>query len=101
MIIALALLSAVGLTFALKYGRILDFIRNPLCRISILKELFSCSLCLGFWSGCLIAGFLYYLDRQLYYILFPFAASGVAWLIDSFIRTIQTIEIYLDKKLEK
>ena len=42
----------IGLCFILKYGSILNPIRNFLInRSNFFKKLFDCSLCLGFWVG--------------------------------------------------
>jgi len=46
--------SCIGLCFILKYGSILSFFRDKLTRYKYFKELFSCALCLGFWSGVFI-----------------------------------------------
>jgi hypothetical protein len=46
--------SCIGLCFILKYGSILEFLRSRLAKITYFKELFSCSLCLGFWAGLAI-----------------------------------------------
>jgi hypothetical protein len=45
--------SCIGLCFILKYGSILSFFRDKLIKYSYFKELFSCALCLGFWSGAI------------------------------------------------
>lgn len=52
------LLGTIGLTFILKQGRILNKIRSFLINTHpIIKELFECCMCLGFWVG-LISGIL-------------------------------------------
>jgi|TARA_R110000824_G_scaffold107612_1_gene253972 hypothetical protein len=99
---AFVLLACAGLTFILKYGSILGWLRSPLIKIKILDELFKCSLCLGFWSGLLIAIFLYnfYTWDPLYYLL-PLASSVFCWGADSFIGIIQWSELYLENKNRK
>jgi hypothetical protein len=46
--------ACIGLCFILKYGFILSFFRDKLVKYKYFKELFSCSLCIGFWSGLFI-----------------------------------------------
>ena len=45
------ILAAYGLTFILVYGKIFDKIRP---KKGFLGELFSCSMCAGFWVGVLL-----------------------------------------------
>ena len=49
------LLACVGLHWILKYGTILNFPRKWVYKVPIFKELFKCSLCLGFWCGLGVA----------------------------------------------
>ena len=79
--------------FILKYGTILNFPRRIITKISFIKELFKCSLCLGFWVGVIV----YFVSKN-EYILFPFVSAGVCWIIDNFNNTLQSIEIKLDKE---
>ena len=70
--------------WALRYGSILNLPRKLLCRIHIFKELFKCSLCLGFWSGVAVATFSYLAvcpNNKLFMI--PFASSALCWFFDS------------------
>ena len=87
------LLACIGLMFILKYGTILNFPRKIVTKISFIRELFKCSLCLGFWSGVIV----YFISKN-EYILFPFASAGVFWIIDNFNNVLQSIEIKLDKE---
>tara|TARA_R100000805_G_C3585633_1_gene88491 strand:- start:412 stop:714 length:303 start_codon:yes stop_codon:yes gene_type:complete len=96
------ILACYGLMCILKYGSILNVPRNFLCNISsTLKELFSCSLCLGFWCGVIVAVIdaLYYNSK--FNIFLPFISSGVCLFLDCTLRSIQTVEMFLDKKLEE
>lgn len=52
------ILVLIGACFILKYGSILNPIRDRLNKIKFFKELLSCALCLGFWIG-LIFGVLW------------------------------------------
>ena len=101
MTIAFVVLSCIGLTFILKYGTILSWFRNFLCKSSFLKELFSCSLCLGFWVGIAHSFFIYYIEWNSLYFLLPFASSASCWIADSLISSLQTSEVLMDKIIEK
>lgn len=69
--------SCIGLCFILKYGSILSFIRKRLIKIKYFEELFSCSLCLGFWSGLVIG-----LLSPFNYIIFTTYGAAVCWYAD-------------------
>ena len=85
----------------LKYGSILNKPRSFICNIHpSIKELFKCSLCLGFWAGVIITVCNLYIFKTDTVIYLPLISSGVCWFLDCTLRTIQTVEIYLDKKLE-
>ena len=94
------IIACLGLTCILKYGTILNRVRIFLCKSRALKDLFDCSLCLGFWSGVIIGVHGYMYTSEPVFHLLPFISAGMCWLFDSIIRVIQTIELYLDKKLE-
>lgn len=90
--------------FILKYGTILNKPRSILYKISILKELLQCSLCLGFWCGVFIAGTeCLYHDQKITYthVLLPFASAACCWFFDNLNNVLQSIEIKLDKEVEK
>lgn len=70
-------IACIGLCFILKYGSILAFIRNKLIKISYFNELFSCSLCLGFWSGAIIG---LYSDFPIE--LFAVYGAAICWVAD-------------------
>ena len=93
------ILCCTGLTFILKYGSILSWLRNFLSKAAYFRELFKCSLCLGFWSGALIAGGLYLVEWRDEFYLLPFASSSISWILDSLIRIIQTKELLMDRRL--
>lgn len=78
------LLSSLGLCFILKYSTLLRYARNFLVERSILlKELFNCSMCLGFWCGVALIPFLYkYENYKIVAYLYPFASSSFCWVID-------------------
>jgi len=97
------LLASVGLMFILKYGTILNWYRDLVCRIhSKVCDLHKCSLCLGFWTGIIVMLFELYHDESGYRILLlPLISSGCCWFIDNLNNVLQSIEIKLDKDLEK
>ena len=99
--IALTLIACVGLTLVLKYGTILSWPRNTLSKLSFFKELFKCSLCLGFWSGALVCAASYFINWDPIFYFLPLASAALGWASDSFLRVVQTIEIALDKYIEK
>ena len=83
------LLASIGLTLILKYGFIFNAPREWIKSKSIyLKELLSCSQCLGFWSGfwiCLITYLLQFsfsLTNLFYSILMGFASSFLSQVAD-------------------
>lgn len=72
--------------------------RNYLKSKSIyLKELLSCSLCLGFWVGLLVSilEFLFNDNRTLNLLYIPFASSALCWFFDSLLDLIQECWVYL------
>jgi len=70
-------IASIGLCFILKYGSILSFFRNKLIRFKYFQELFSCSLCLGFWSGLIVG-----LHTDFPPYLFAVYGSAVCWVSD-------------------
>ena len=70
-------ISCIGLCFILKYGSILAYFRNFLTKYKYFKELFSCSLCLGFWSGLVIGYFSPYNP-----LIFCTYGAAVCWYSD-------------------
>jgi len=87
----MTLLACIGLTWILKYGTSLNRPRTYLCNLHpLIKELFSCSLCLGFWVGLLLA-----IPTGI--VLLPLASSAVCWFADCLIDLIQACVIWIDK----
>ncbi len=86
------LLASLGLMFILKYGSILGFLRNFLYDQSdVFKELFSCSLCLGFWTGLIVGVISVDTLCRSEYVLLPFASAAFCNIVD----------MLIDKLLEK
>ena len=90
------LLACVGLTFILKYGAILNIPRNFIKQLhTSTRQLFECSLCLGFWSGCMI----YFVNQS--NVLLPLCSAAVCWVADSVVGILQYTEIKLEKDIKR
>lgn len=86
------ILASIGLTFILKYGTILQFLRLFLTKRSTkLTELFSCSLCLGFWSGVILSPIAIKTLGIWYGILTPLVSAACSWCIDLILQVFQYI----------
>ena len=92
------ILACIGLTFIIKYGSILNWFREPLSKFHIFKDLFSCSLCIGFWAGFYIGIIAIFIENDSRYTLLPLISAPICWLSDCIIGVLQSIEIYLDNK---
>lgn len=97
------LASTVGLVFILKYGSILKFLRDYLISTrykKFFRELFKCSLCLGFWAGAFHVLVVYVLDPNTpnRFILFPLVSACTAWSADSALQLIQALEVTIMKR---
>jgi len=79
--------SCIGLCFILKYGSVLSFLRDNLTKYPYFKELFSCSLCLGFWSGLAIG-----LIGPYNPIVFATYGAAVCWYADHILDVIISLE---------
>jgi len=87
------------LTLILKYGSILEKPRAFLVRRGMFfKDLFACSLCLGFWGGAAISGSLFFIEWNDFYYFLPLVSAFCSLTCDSLVRLMQTCEIYLEKK---
>jgi len=93
------LISSVGLMWILKHGSILNAPRSFITNKSkLLKELFNCSLCLGFWSGLIIGlSMFFFKEGNILYLLFPLCSSALSWFFDSLLDLIQLACCKLDK----
>lgn len=90
------LASCIGLTFILKYGSILKDYRERITKDDeLLKELFKCSLCLGFWAGALHVPFIMICEWafSLKYLAMPFVSAAACWSADSVIQMVQAIDV--------
>jgi putative exporter of polyketide antibiotics len=88
----LTLLSGTGLCLILKYGSIFNLMRDFLSRLKIFRELFSCSLCLGTWTGFLVG-----IISSYNFILIGFAVALLSWLCDHIILLLK-VKIWPDVK---
>ena len=92
---SILLLACIGLTWILKYGTILNKPRKYLCSLHpLIKDLFSCSLCLGFWSGVILSIY------SPIPVLLPLASSAVSWFADCLIDYIQLQQIRAERELD-
>jgi len=96
----LQIIAATGLTMIVLYGSILKLPREWIkARHTILNELFTCSMCLGFWSGFSVS----YLTNNGFtlHIVIGLASSASSWLYDSVIGYMQSLDVYYSRKLKK
>jgi len=93
------LLASAGLTIIIVDSVIMDKmgLRPLWSKISILKELFSCSMCTGFWSGMLLSAI--YLTKE---YVFPFALAStiVSFLLERVASLINIAYYKLDKETD-
>jgi hypothetical protein len=61
-----------------------------------LKDLFKCSLCLGFWSGVIV-----FAAGSTHYHLLPLASAGACWMADNLNNVLQSVEIIIDEKVKR
>ena len=95
-------LACMGLVWILKDSYILSRPRNYLkSKSKHLKEFLSCSLCLGFWTGLLLAGFENLSNFSINYIYYPLSVSAFCWFFDSTLDMIQEIFVYFKNIREK
>lgn len=95
-------LACMGLVWILKDSYILSRPRNYLkSKSKHLKEFLSCSLCLGFWTGLLLAGFENSSNFSINYIYYPLSVSAFCWFFDSTLDMIQEIFVYFKNIREK
>lgn len=87
------LASCVGLMFILKYGTILQPMRNKLASMSdAFGELFNCALCLGVHVGIIHALFLFATATfNADYLLLPLLSAGICWFADIIMTILQYI----------
>ena len=78
------LFASLGLCYILKYGTILNKPRNYfISKFNFCKELFGCSLCLGFWCGVFMIPFIWFSDIYLNVsIVYPLASAAFCWTMD-------------------
>lgn len=85
------LIACLGLHWILRYGSILNWPRNLIFKITLLKSLFNCSLCLGFWVGLL-----YSLVSDVSFYIIPFASAAFCWFFDNLNNLIQRMDLKLE-----
>lgn len=93
------LLTCIGVTMVLQHGSILNYPRNLVAKIPLIKKLIECSLCLGLWVGLGMAYANYRIDGNLFEsACIPFASACGCWLFDSLIDFLQLNSIDLKTK---
>ena len=96
-------LAALGIVWILKDSYIFKQPREYLkSKAEWLRELLSCSQCLGFWVGMLLS-YIEYKTHGISYMvaLMPFASSAFCWFFDSLLDMIQEIWVYYKNIREK
>jgi hypothetical protein len=96
------LVSCIGLTFLLKYAKILKHYRDHwTSKDEFFKDLFGCSLCLGFWVGMIHIPFISLCQgTDLKLLLLPTVSSAIAWFADSTLQMIQAAELLMMKHVK-
>ena len=94
------LLACLGLVWIIKDSYILSAPRDYLkSKSKHLTEFLSCSLCLGFWAGVILA-FLEFKFSKIFttnYFFYPFAVAAFCWFFDSLLDLIQECWVFLKK----
>lgn len=95
-------IGCLGIVWIIKDSYILMAPRNYLkSKSNLLKELLSCSLCLGFWFGLLFAFIDYTSNADIINLICtPFAVSGFCWFMDSLLDLIQEVTVSFKNKRE-
>ncbi len=95
------LLSCIGIVWIIKDSYIFARPRNFLSSKSdLLKELLSCSLCLGFWCGLVIGLINLWIGESisLKLLLLPLSSAAFCWFSDSLLDLIQESIVSLKNK---
>lgn len=92
--------------FILKYGTILNTPRDFLCKIKFFKELFDCAMCLGFWTGIIVATIANFASDGAYFapteiLLFGLASSFLCLVADLVVEIGDEVKYYLWKNNDK
>lgn len=91
-------MSAAGVCFILKYGKILtEFRYTSSTYFPFLNDLYKCCLCMGFWVGL---GMIYFLPNKTEayeYFIFPFSCSAFCWFMDSLISLMLALTYEIEK----
>lgn len=98
------LLACLGLVWIIKDSYILSVPRNYLkSKSKHLEEFLSCSLCLGFWAGILLAFFEYYASNTFLfeYYFYPLSVAAFCWFFDSLLDLIQELWVHYKNIREK
>lgn len=92
------LLASIGMCFIMKYGSPLEGFRKKTSSwFPCLSKLYKCCLCMGFWSGLIIAPLLYNYEfwTEWELVFLPFVTATICWFADSIITLIHAQTNYL------
>ena len=96
------LLACLGIVWIIKDSKIFSKPREYLkSKADWLKNLLSCSMCLGFWVGVLLALYEYTTTLHINpdYIFYPFAISAFCWFFDCLLDLIQVAWVVIKNKI--
>jgi hypothetical protein len=75
------LLGCLGTTWIIKYGSILEPIRERLFEYSFFQKLMTCAMCSGWWVGLF---WQFFIDKPLWFhLMMPFISSGFCYGVDN------------------
>ena len=95
-------ISSIGLCLILKHGSILESFRQKTSEVfPVLKKLYKCCLCMGFWVGISMIPFLYTIEGVgIELVWYPFSSSALCWIADSVLGLIHSLTILIDKEID-
>ena len=96
------LLASIGLCQIIIWGSIFKKPRDYLKKKYILLNmLFSCSMCVGFWTGLFFGLLDYAKSKDLITLAcMPFASSCMSWLFDSLIDYLHAQSTFYEKRIK-
>lgn len=92
-------LSAAGICFILKYGKILSNFRYITSSyFPFLNDLYKCCLCMGFWVGLFMIPLLPIKIDSYDYYLYPFSCAAFCFVLDSFVNLLNALAYDIDNR---
>jgi hypothetical protein len=87
--ILLILLGCLGTTWIIKYGSILNPIRNYLQQWEFTRKLLVCAMCSGWWVGLF---WQFFLDKPIWvHLMLPFISSAFCYAADNVLATLNNL----------